>query len=84
MRPRLADAAAERLGTSQDTSAEPMAEAEVLRVLGRIARTGKPGDRLRAAELLGRHIGMFREQGERGQSMADLVLAASRMGNWPR
>ena len=54
-----------------------MGEDEVLRVLARIARTGKPGDRLRAAELLGRQLGMFREQGEdRGPTLEDLVLAA--------
>ncbi len=80
MKPRLADAAAERLGTSTDAGAEPITEAEVLRVLARIARTGKPGDRLRAAELLGRHMGMFREQGndEPGVSLADLILRAGR------
>jgi hypothetical protein len=38
-----------------------MGEGQVLRVLARIARTGKPGDRLRAAELIGRQLGMFRE-----------------------
>jgi hypothetical protein len=44
-----------------------------------IARIGRPGDRLRAAEFLGRQMGMFREKpvGEREMSFADLVLAAS-------
>jgi hypothetical protein len=32
-----------------------------LRVLARIARTGKPSDRLRAAELVGKQLGMFRD-----------------------
>jgi hypothetical protein len=40
-----------------------MSQDEVLRVLSRIARTGKPADRLRAVELLGRQMGMFRENG---------------------
>ena len=44
-----------------------MTEAEVLRVLARIARTGKPVDRLRAAELLGRQLGMFRDQAQAGR-----------------
>ena len=38
----------------------PMDEAGVLRV---IARTGKPGNRLRAVELIGKHLGMFRDEG---------------------
>ena len=63
---RLADAAAERL--SNGSADEPvMSEAEVLRVLARISRRGKPSDRLRAAELIGRHMGMFRERDEAGR-----------------
>ena len=62
-----------------------MAEEEVLRVLARIARTGKPGDRLRAAELIGKQLGMFRDAGERdrGMSYAELVLAAQRKRELP-
>ena len=57
-----------------------MTEGEVLLVLARIARRrGKPGDWLRAVELLGRHMGMFREQGEHeGASFAEIILAAQR------
>ena len=56
-----------------------MGVTDVMRVLARIAKTGKPGDRLRAAELIGRQLGMFREkEGEPGRSFADLVLAAQR------
>ena len=63
MRSRLADAATERL--SNPSGDEPaMTEDEVLRVLARIARHGKPGDRLRAAELIGRRLGMFSEKNE--------------------
>ena len=57
-----------------------MAEEEVLLVLARIARTARPGDRLRAAELIGKHLGRFRDAGQPhvGRSWADLVLAAQR------
>jgi hypothetical protein len=62
MSTRLSKAAAGRLATA-GTEAEPdMTAEEVLRVLARIARTGKPRDRLRAAELLGRQMGMFRRR----------------------
>jgi hypothetical protein len=65
MKSRLADAALERLANA--TADEPaMTEAEVLRVLASIARRGKPSDRLRAAELIGRQLGMFREVAEHG------------------
>ena len=48
MKMRLPAAAASRIANAP--SDEPaMTEAEVLRVLARIARTGKPADRLRAA-----------------------------------
>jgi hypothetical protein len=78
MKRLLAEAAAGRIRSS-DSVAEPMTEAEVLGVLARIARTGKPGDRLRAVELIGRHMGMFREKTpDPGTSFADLILAASR------
>jgi len=67
MKPRLVDAAQDRLGApstgSQTALDAPLTEDEVLRVLARIARTGKPGDRLRAAELIGKELGMFREEG---------------------
>jgi hypothetical protein len=63
MKPHLAEAAADRLARAADDA--PMAEEEVLRVLARIARTGKPGDRLRAAELIGKQLGLFRDAGER-------------------
>jgi hypothetical protein len=63
MKPRLVNAAADRLATpaAGTPSEEPVTEDEVLRVLARIARTGRAGDRLRAAEL----IGMFRQEGDR-------------------
>jgi hypothetical protein len=63
MKSRLANAASERLATA--LADEPvMNEDEVLRVLARIARHGKPSDRLRAAELIGRRLGMFSEKNE--------------------
>src|SRR4051812_29990143 len=75
MKPHLAEAAADRLARAADDA--PMAEEEVLRVLARIARTAKPGDRLRAAELIGKQLGMFGDAGERdgATSFAELVLA---------
>src|SRR3954463_2971180 len=78
MKPHLAEAAADRLARATDDA--PMAEEEVLRVLARIARTAKPGDRLRAAELIGKQLGMFGDAGERdgATSFAELVLAAQR------
>ena len=70
---RLADAAAERLSSAERDEPE-MTVTGVMRVLARIARTGKPGDRLRAAELLGRQLGMFREQVEgRCLTLEDLM-----------
>lgn len=61
-------------------SEEPVTEDEVLRVLARIARTGKPGDRLRAAELIGKQLGMFRQQeGDRGPTLEELIVEADRM-----
>jgi hypothetical protein len=83
MKPHLAEAAADRLARAADDA--PMAEEEVLRVLARIARTGKPGDRLRAAELIGKQLGMFRDTGERdgAQSFAEMVLAAQRKRELP-
>ena len=50
-----------RANTSEDEKV--MSEAEVLSLLARIARTGKTPEQLRAAELLGRQLGMFREAG---------------------
>src|SRR3954471_22689575 len=83
MKPHLAEAAADRLARAADDA--PMAEEEVLRVLARIARTGKPGDRLRAAELIGKQLGMFRDAGERdgAESFAEMVLAAQRKRELP-
>jgi hypothetical protein len=89
MKPRLVDAAQDRLvspPTGPQTALDaPLGEEDVLRVLARIARTGKPGDRLRAAELIGKQLGMFRD-GDRpgsGMSFAELVLAASRKRELP-
>jgi hypothetical protein len=83
MKPHLAEAAADRLARAADDV--PMAEEEVLRVLARIARTGKPGDRLRAAELIGKQLGLFRDVGERdgARNFAELVLAAQRKRELP-
>jgi hypothetical protein len=83
MKPHLAEAAADRLARAADDA--PMAEEEVLRVLARIARTGKPGDRLRAAEMIGKQLGLFRDVGERdgAKSYAELVLAAQRKRELP-
>ena len=83
MKARLAEAAQERLATSAAEEA-PLSEAEVLRVLARIARRGRAGDRLRAAELIGKHLGMFREKaaGE-GMSLADLVPESGRRRQLP-
>lgn len=79
MAQRLANAATERLAADIGGLDVLMNQREVLRVLARIARTGKPGDRLRAAELIGKHLGMFREAGpDMGASFAELVLAAGR------
>jgi hypothetical protein len=60
-------------------SEEPVTEHEVLRVLARIARTGKAGDRLRAAELIGKQLGMFRQEGDRGPTLEEMILEAERM-----
>jgi hypothetical protein len=83
MKPRLVDAAQDRLVsplTGPQTALDaPLGEQDVLRVLARIARTGKPGDRLRAAELIGKQLGMFREEAQRGASLEELVLEAERL-----
>ena len=51
MRSRLADVAAGRLANA--VAGEPeTTEAQVMRLLPQIARTGKPGDRLRAIEAM--------------------------------
>jgi hypothetical protein len=83
MKPHLAGAAADRLATA--TGEGPMAEEEILLVLAKIARTGRPGDRLRAAELIGKHLGMFRDPGQpdSGMTFAELVLAAQRQRELP-
>ena len=74
MRSRLANSALERLASAPGDEPE-MTVPEVMRVLARIARTGKPGDRLRAAELIGRQLGMFKDGPERGRmlTLEDLV-----------
>jgi hypothetical protein len=83
MKPRLVHAAADRLAspiTGPQTALDaPLAEQDVLRVLARIARTGKPGDRLRAAELIGKQLGMFREEAQRGPTLEEIVLEAERL-----
>ena len=49
-----------------------------MRLLAGIARRGRPGDRLRAIELLGKQMGLFREteaprsQQERARASAEL------------
>jgi len=78
MKPRLVDAAQDRLATAatgpQTALDAALTEEDVL--LARIARTGKPGDRLRAAELVGKQLGMFREEARRGPTLEEMVLEA--------
>jgi hypothetical protein len=70
MKPRLVDAAQDRLATAatgpQTALDAALTEEDVLRILARIARTGKPGDRLRAAELVGKQLGMVQGRGQAG------------------
>jgi hypothetical protein len=63
----------------------PKAAEDVLRVLAWIARTGKPGDRLRAAELIGKQLGLFRDDShsDAPMSFAEMVLAAQRKREVP-
>ena len=50
-----------------------------MQVLARIARCGKPSDRRRAAELIGKQFGMFRDKGSsREVTLEELVLGAGR------
>jgi hypothetical protein len=57
----------------------PMKEDEVMEIFAQVARTGKTPDRLRAAELIGKLLGMFRDSSESsGTSLADLILRAGR------
>lgn len=85
MKPRLAGAAADRLVSATAAPEPPMTEDEVMRVLARIARCGKPSDRLRAAELIGKQLGMFRDKGPGGgATLEDLVLAADRRFRLPK
>ena len=63
MRSRLVDAAAGRLANSTGDE-PPITEADMMRLLARIARTGKPGGRLRAIEMLGKQMGLFRDKPE--------------------
>lgn len=83
MKPRLVHAAADRLAspiTGPQTALDaPLGEEGVLRVLARIARTGKAADRLRAAELIGKQLGMFREEAQRGPTLEEVVLEAERL-----
>jgi hypothetical protein len=83
MKPRLVDAAADRLASPsagpQTALDAALTEEDVLRILARIARTGKPGDRLRAAELVGKQLGMFREEARRGPTLEEMVLEADRL-----
>jgi hypothetical protein len=83
MKPRLVDAPADRLASpsaSPQTALDAaLTEEDVLRILARIARTGKPGDRLRAAELVGKQLGMFREEARRGPTLEEMVLEAARL-----
>jgi hypothetical protein len=76
MKPRLVHAAADRLASPatgpQTARDEPLGEEEVLRVLARIARTGRPADWLRAAELIGRRLGMFGDRAEALVQMENL------------
>ncbi len=82
MKSRLADAAVQRL--AQTIVDEPaMTEAEVLRVLASIARRGKPSDRLRAAELIGRQLGMFREESREGKGLTLEQLVPRRIPRPP-
>jgi hypothetical protein len=80
LKPRLSSVAAGRLNSPLEGAGAaldaPLAEDDVIRVLARIARTGKPGDRLPAAELIGKHLGPFKEEAERGVSFAELVADA--------
>ena len=86
MKARLADAANTRLAAGSREEPE-ITEAEMIRLLAGIARRGKPGDRLRAIEMLGKQMGLFREKAEppdpqlREKLMAKLMqrLAALRL-----
>jgi hypothetical protein len=62
MRSRLVDAAAGRLASTAIADEPEITEAEMMKLLARIARTGKPGDRLRAIEMLGKQMGLFRDK----------------------
>jgi hypothetical protein len=58
---RIAEAAAAQL-TKRTSSDEPITVEEIFRLLARIARTGPPAARLRALELLGERMGLFRTE----------------------
>ena len=62
MKSQLANAAAGRLANTTIVDELEMTEPEMMRLLARIARTGKPGDRLRAIEMIGKQMGLFREK----------------------
>lgn len=57
---RIAEAAAAQLAKRLG-SGEPITAEELIQLLARIARTGPPAVRLRAIELLGTRMGLFRE-----------------------
>jgi|GEM_PF-5660992 len=67
MKSQLANAAAGRLANTTIVDELEMTEPEMVRLLARIARTGKPGDRLRAIELLGKQMGLFRDKAQMEQ-----------------
>jgi hypothetical protein len=78
MSTRLSKAAAGRLATA-GTEAEPdMTAEEVLRVLARIARTGKPGDRLPRGGAAGPADGDVPQKAGDVHTLAELVLGAQR------
>ena len=58
---RIAEAAAAQL-TKRTSSDEPITAEEIFRLLASIARTGPPAARLRALELLGGRMGLFRTE----------------------
>ena len=58
---RIAEAAAAQLAR-RPAKDEPFTAEEMFRLLAKIARTGPPVARLRALELLGERIGLFRTE----------------------
>jgi hypothetical protein len=62
---RIAEAAAAQLARRMPDEA-PITADEIFRLLTRIARTGPPTPRLRAIELLGGRMGLFRAEAATG------------------